>query len=152
MAYGAEFTCNLVNFKNGNAVVSPVGTVEKSSRRMDVHIGGIAGAGEILGKGRNRLNLIQPATSFVVGESGNGGVEFIDDVRMSAVGMKIEVAWSRSGFNCCKWRGVWNQLPLGKVEPITHDFIKPQIRRKGITISRVSYNRNERVVLPVAGD
>ena len=106
MAYGAEFTCNLVNLKNRNAVVSPVGTVEKSSGRVDVHIGGIASVGEIFGKGRNRLNFMQRTASFVVGESGNGGVEFIDDVCMSAVGMEIEMAWSRSGFNGCVRRVV----------------------------------------------
>ena len=75
----------------------------------------MAGTGEILRKSRNRLNLTQPAASFVVGEAGNGRIQFIDDISKPAVGMEIEVAWSRAGFNRGKRWIVWDQLSRSQI-------------------------------------
>ena len=94
MSDSAQFPGSFIYPEDCDAVMSPVGTVEESSGPVHMHIGGIALTFEIIGKSRNRLNLSQPSAGFVVGESGNGGVKFIDDVGKFTVRMKIEMAWS----------------------------------------------------------
>ena len=54
-----EFASRLVNGKEGDAVVTAIGAIEKLARRMHLYLGSIAVAMKVCGEGGECLNLLE---------------------------------------------------------------------------------------------
>src|SRR5262249_27453902 len=90
--------------EHGDAVVPAIRAVQKLARWVRHHFRRVAGAGEVLGKRRECLNFGQRSLVGVVAEGSDGVVQFVDDIREFAAGMKREMPRPRAGRD---GRGVW---------------------------------------------
>src|SRR5262249_43648771 len=99
MASRRQFAVLGIDAEDSDAVMAAIGAIEKLAAGMHHDLRRVAGAGEVLGQGGDRLCFGERALVGVVAESDDGVVQLVDDVSELAVGMEREMARPRAWRN-----------------------------------------------------
>src|SRR5262245_11806801 len=124
-----------------DAVVTAVGAVQELARRMHHHLRRRGVALETFGECGDRLSRLQGALLGAVVKGGHGRRHLVDDIGVTASGMERELTRARSGRDRRRWRVVWRERALVRVEAVDEDLVEAKICRKGEVVGGIEVDR-----------
>src|SRR5713101_3590417 len=129
-----------VNRENGNAVVTPVRTIEKSAVRGNVDVGTRVRSREILRQGSYCLQLCQTSLPGIARKRGYRRVQFVKHENVLGVGRKSQMARACSRLDLHPGLFVRQQLSVSRVKAENHDLVRSQIALIGEPVGWVKHD------------
>ena len=129
-----------IDAKDGDTVVSPVGTEQEFPIRMHLNVGGIALSLKIGRQSGSGVERLQSPRFLIERERGDCVVKFIDGIGEQAVRMEREVPRSRAQPHPCERRIVQRHLCPRGVEAVHEQPVEAQVGRNGEAIPRSDVN------------
>ncbi len=123
-----------------NAVVAAVRAVQELAGRMHLQLGRRV-AGRRSGERGKRLRCSQLAGGRIVVEARHGRRHFIDDVRVTTVGMEGKMPWAGARSDARRRRIVRLERAGSRIEAVDHHFVEPQVGDEGEAIGGVEVDR-----------
>ena len=129
-----EISIRRIDDENGNRVVATIGRIQKTSIWMDCDGGGGIFSMKAFRQRGDVLEPRQRAARTVPVHSIDGADNFIHGIRPSTIGMKCQIARTRSWDGAVKGRTVRRDFRSLRVEAVDHDAVQTQIVDQQITI------------------
>src|SRR5581483_7274426 len=92
---------------------------------------------EILRQSGNRLQFLERAVFGIIVKHGNSGVQFVDDVSVTAIRVKCQMPRARTGLGRHEGRIVWSEGSAGGVKFANKGFVQAKVAGESETVGSI---------------